>query len=123
MSQITDPAKYPLPEDLTRRIVTYLNLFRLFISIALTMAFFAGLLIKSYYIVSGAIVGTILISYVVLAVYLALEARRSNTQYYILAQISLLIDILFLSVLMFMFGGLGGGLAVLLIFASASGAS
>ena len=122
MSQITDPAKYPLPEDLTRRIVTYLNLFRLFISIALTMAFFAGLLIKSYYIVSGAIVGTILISYVVLAVYLALEARRSNTQYYILAQISLLIDILFLSVLMFMFGGLGGGLAVLLIFASASGA-
>lgn len=122
MSQITDPAKYPLPEDLTRRIVTYLNLFRLFISIALTIAFFTGMLVKSYYLDSGAIVGTILISYVVLAIFLALEARRSNTQYYFLAQIALLIDILFLSVLMFMFGGLGGGLAVLLIFASASGA-
>ena len=123
MSQSADFSDYPLPAALTRRVVTYLNLFRLFISFALVTAFFTDLLIKAYFLDSGAIAGTVLISYFVLAIYLGLEAMRNKTQPFFLAQISLFVDILFLSVLFFMFGGLDSGLAVLLIFASASAAS
>jgi two-component system sensor histidine kinase PilS (NtrC family) len=122
MSQTADFSNYPLPAALTRRVVTYLIAFRLFISFALTVAFFTGLLVRAYFLDSGAIVGTVLVSYFVIAIYLAIEARRRTAQHYFLAQISLLTDILFLSVLLFMFGGLDSGLAVLLIFASASAA-
>jgi two-component system sensor histidine kinase PilS (NtrC family) len=123
MSQTADFTNYPLPEALTRRVVTYLNVFRLFISFALTVAFFTGLLVKAYYLDSGAIAGTMLISYFVMAIYLAIEARRRSAQHFILAQISLFTDILFLSTLLFLFGGLESGLAVLLIFASAAAAT
>lgn len=122
MSQTADFSNYPLPEALTRRVVTYLNVFRLFISFALIIAFFSGLLIRAYFLDNGAIAGTILIAYFVMAVYLAIEARREIAQHFFLAQISLFTDILFLSVLLFTFGGLDSGLAVLLIFASASAA-
>jgi two-component system sensor histidine kinase PilS (NtrC family) len=123
MSQTADFTNYPLPEALTRRVVTYLNVFRLFISFALTVAFFTGLLVKAYFLDSGAIAGTMLISYFVMAIYLAIEARRLSAQPFILAQISLFTDILFLSTLLFLFGGLESGLAVLLIFASAAAAT
>lgn len=122
MNQAADFSKYPLPATLTRRIVTYLNLFRLFISFALAAAFFTGLLVKAYFLDYGAIAGTVLLSYFVIAIYFALEARRHKTQHFFLAQISLFTDILFLSVLFILFGGLNSGLAVLLIFASASAA-
>jgi two-component system sensor histidine kinase PilS (NtrC family) len=79
-------------------------------------------MVRAYFLDSNAIAGTVLISYFVLAIYLAVEARRREAQHFFLAQISIFTDILFLSVLLFMFGGLDSGLAVLLIFASASGA-
>ena len=122
MSQVTDFSDYPLPEALTYRVVTYLNVFRLFISFALIIAFFSGLLISVYFLDNAAIAGTFLVSYFVMAIYLAIEARRRTAQHFFLAQISLFTDILFLSVLLFTFGGLDSGLAVLLIFASASAA-
>ena len=122
MSQTADFSKYPLPTALTRRVVTYLNVFRLFISFALMMAFFTGFLIRAYFLDSNAIAGTVLISYFVMAIYMAIEAKRPTAQHFFLAQIFLITDILFLTVLLFMFGGLDSGLAILLIFASASAA-
>jgi two-component system sensor histidine kinase PilS (NtrC family) len=122
ISQVANFSDYPLPEDLTSRVVTYLNLFRLFISFALIVAFFSGILIRTYFLDNAAIAGTFLISYFVMAIYLAIEARRRTAQHFFLAQVSLFTDILFLSVLLFTFGGLNSGLAVLLMFASASAA-
>jgi two-component system sensor histidine kinase PilS (NtrC family) len=122
MSQTADFSKYPLSAPLTRRVVTYLNLFRIFISFALMISFFTGFLVNPYFLDSNAIIGTVLISYFVMAIYLAIEARRPSAQHFFLAQISIFTDIMFLSVLLFMFGGVDSGLAVLLIFASASAA-
>jgi two-component system sensor histidine kinase PilS (NtrC family) len=122
MDQTKDFSNYPLPEALTRRVAAYLNVFRLFVSFALMIAFFTGILVKAYFLETGAIAGTILTSYFVMATYLAIEARRRAAPQFFLAQISLFTDILFLTVLLFMFGGLDSGLAVLLIFASASAA-
>jgi len=80
------------------------------------------MLVKAYFVDSGAIAGTILIAYFVMAVYLAVEAWRKQDQCYFLAQVSLFTDILFLTVILFLFGGPESGLAVLLIFASAAAA-
>jgi len=122
MSRKADFSTYPLPESLTRRVVTYLNVFRLFISLALLFAFFSGVLIPPHFVNTGAIAGTILISYFVMAVFLAFETRRRSSRPFFLAQISLFSDILFFSVLLFIYGGLESGLAILLMFASASAA-
>lgn len=122
MSQTADFSNYPLSAALTRRVVTYLNVFRIFISFTLMIAFFTGFLVNPYFLDTNAIIGTVLISYFVMSVYLAIEARRASAQHFFLARISIFTDILFLSVLLFMFGGVDGGLAVLLIFASASSA-
>lgn len=122
MSQAADFSNYPLPEALTRRVVTYLNVFRLLISLALMLAFFNDLLIKAYFLDTNALVATVLIAYFVMAIYLAIEARPRTAQHFFLAQISPFTDILFLTVLLFMFDGPDSGLSVLLIFASASAA-
>jgi two-component system sensor histidine kinase PilS (NtrC family) len=122
MNPTADFSNYPLPEALTRRVVTYLNIFRLFISFGLIIAFFTGLLIKAYFLDNDTIAGSILVAYFVMAVYLATEASLRTAQYFFLAQISLFTDILFLSISLFIFGGPENGLAVLLIFASASAA-
>jgi len=122
MSQTADFSNYPLPEALTRRVVTYLNVFRLFISFTLMILFFSGLLVRAYFLDTSAIAGTILVSYFVIAIYLIIEASRNTAQHFFLAQISLFTDIMFLTILLFMFGGPESGLAVLLIFASAAAA-
>ncbi len=122
MSQAPDFSNYPLPVALTRRVVTYLTVFRLFISFALMLAFFTDLMIKVYFLDNGTIAGTLVLSYFAMAVYLTVETTRRSTQPFFLAQLSLYTDILFLTVLLFIFGGLDSGLAVLLIFASASAA-
>jgi two-component system sensor histidine kinase PilS (NtrC family) len=122
MPHKADSSNYPLPEALTRRVLTYLNVFRIFISLVLALAYFTGLYVKAYFLTNSAFVGTVLVSWFVIAIYLAIEAHRRTAQQYFLAQISLFLDILFLSVLLFMFNGPESGIAVLLIFASASGA-
>jgi len=122
MSRKTNFSNYPLPEALTRRVITYLNVFRLLISLSLMFAFFTGILITPLIMDEGAIAGTILISYFIMAVLLATEARRHAARPFFLAQVSLFTDILFLSILLFIFGGLESGMPILLIFASASAA-
>ena len=119
MSQKADFSNYPLPEALTRRVITYLNVFRLFISLALMFAFFVGALVTPHILDKGATAGTILISYFIMAVLLAFDAQRRTARPFFLAKVSLFTDILFLSILLFIFGGLESGMALLLIFASA----
>ena len=122
MGRKADFSNYPLPEGLTSRVVTYLNLFRLVISLALMFAFFTGVLITPHVLDKGGITGTVLISYFIMAIFLAIEARRRAARPFFLAQVSLFTDVLFLSILLFIFGGLESGMAILLIFAAAGAA-
>jgi len=122
MKRTADFSDYPLPTALTRRVVAYQSLFRLLISIAFMYAFYAGLLVTPYVQDKGVIGGTILISYFLMTVFLAFEAQRRTAQPFFLAQISQFTDILFLSILLFISGGLESGVSILLIFASASAA-
>jgi two-component system sensor histidine kinase PilS (NtrC family) len=122
MRRTGDYSNYPLPEALTRRVVSYLNIYRLIISLGLLYALFAGLVTVPNTLNNDSIAGTVLITYLVMAIVLATESRKKTTQPFFLAQISLFTDILFLSMLLFLFGGLESGVALLLIFASASAA-
>ncbi len=122
MSKEGDYSHYPLPEALTHRVVSYLDLFRLLISLALLFALFAGVASSQNSPVSNAVTSTILIIYLLFAVILADQARRRIFNTFLLAQFSTLIDILFLSTLLFLLDELESGVAILLIFASASAA-
>jgi two-component system sensor histidine kinase PilS (NtrC family) len=122
MSQVQDFDAYPLTAPLTKRVLTYLSLFRLFIGVALPVAYLSDSLVQAQNIDNSTLAATALISYFVLAAYLFIETRYKATNVYYLAQISLFIDILFLALLLFIFGGLESGLGVLLVFVCATAA-
>jgi two-component system sensor histidine kinase PilS (NtrC family) len=115
-------SSFPLPEDLTYRVVSYLSFFRLLISLILLYAFFTDLVAIPLTLDRSSIGGSVLISYFVMAVYLAINIRRRSGNSYTVALATLFTDVLFLSVLLFIFGRLESGIAILLIFASVSAA-
>jgi two-component system sensor histidine kinase PilS (NtrC family) len=122
MSQKAELSNHPLPEALTGRVVAYLNVFRMVISIGLLFALFAGFVTTPLLEDKIAVAGAILVAYSFMAIYLTIQARRRSARPFFLAKISLFTDVFFLSILLFMFGGLESVIAVLLIFTSASAA-
>jgi len=122
MGQSADFSAYPLNATLTQRVVNYLCYFRLFISLALTFAFLSGALVQGVTFESQTLPLTTLSAYFVLAAYLFIAQRRENANFFYLAQTSLFIDIGFLTLLFYIFGGLDSGLAVLLVFICVSAA-
>jgi len=122
MNQISEFSAYPLTEELTRRVVSYLCYFRLFISAALAFAYWSGALVLSDTLNNPALAVTALTAYFILAAYMLVEARGHGTAIYPLAKTSLFVDMLFLSLMLLAFGGLESGLGILLVFATATAA-
>ena len=118
MKQSTLFSNFPLPEALNQRVVSYLNIFRLLISLILLYAFFTDLVATPPALNLETIAAIALLSYFVIAAFLIFESKRKPTNTYFLALASLFIDILFLSALFFAFGRLESGIAILLIFTS-----
>ena len=119
MSKAIKYTSYPLSESLTRRVVNYLNIYRMIITLLLASALFSGVLeasIRPEYPQAARIV---LLLYVVFAVLHLFSTRRKNANFFRLAAWSLCSDIVFLSLLVILFGSLGGGLGILLVFTSA----
>ena len=113
---------FPLPEAMTHRVVSYLSVFRLLISMILLYAFFTDLVALPITLDKSAIGGTALLTYFVMAIYLAIDNRRRATEPYPFALVTLFTDLVFITVLLFIFGRLQSGIAILLIFGSASAA-
>ncbi|MCH7506462.1 MAG: GHKL domain-containing protein [Proteobacteria bacterium] len=110
---------YPLSSSLTRRVVNYLNIYRLVIAMLLGFAHSSQLMDISGADSSRAFARAILISYMLFAAYHLFSARRKDTNFFRLATYSLTTDILFLSMLVLALGQLGGGIGILLVFSSA----
>lgn len=110
---------YPLSSSLTRRVVNYLNIYRLVIAMLLGFAHSSQLMDISGSDSSWAFARAILISYMLFAAYHLFSARRKDTNFFRLATYSLTTDILFLSMLVLALGQLGGGIGILLVFSSA----
>jgi len=119
MKRPDDFTLYPLPSSLTRRVVNYLNIYRMVIAMLLGFAHFSRLMDISGSGSNRAVARVILISYMLFAAYHLFSARRKDTNFFRLATYSLTTDILFLSMLVLALGHLGGGLGILLVFSSA----
>lgn len=117
MKRIADFTGYPLSPKLTQRVVVYLNGFRLFISIALTVAFLTGLLVQGQTITNSTMAATVLLVYFVFSLYFINASRRQQQQeIYETALQALLLDVFLITVLLNTFDGL----SVLLVFIGAA---
>ena len=114
-----DFTSYPLSASLTRRIVSYLNIYRMVIAMLLGFAQLNQPMDVSGSGSNQAFAGAILISYLLFAAYHLFSAQRKDTNFFRLATYSLTTDILFLSMLVLALGHLGGGIGILLVFSSA----
>ncbi len=122
MNQSADFPKHPLPEKLTLRVISYLNAFRLLISLGLLFALLAGFVPTPDGENRALFAFMALISYSVMSVFLAIQTHRRKAKTFFLVLATLFTDVFFLSILLAIFGGLGSGIAILLIFTSASAA-
>ncbi len=109
---------WPLPEPLTRKIVGYLNLYRMVITLLLGAAHFGGLTAPVAGATGQAFASAVLVSYLLFAAFHLFSARRPRANCYRLASYSLITDIVFLSLLVIAYAGVGDGLGILLVFTS-----
>lgn len=110
---------YPLPESLTRRILGYLSFYRLVIALLLLAGNFTVLSGTPFANLSNALASTVLLGYLLFAAFELFMARRMGTDAHGLARYALMTDVVFLAFLLFTLGGLGSGVGLLLVFASA----
>jgi two-component system sensor histidine kinase PilS (NtrC family) len=119
---MTKPVEYtswPLSAPLTRKIVNYLNIYRMIVTLLLVSGYFSGLLETGTFERSAQLAGAILATYLIFAAFHLFSARRSSSNHFRLAFYSLVTDIVFLSLLVVVLADLGGGIGILLIFTSA----
>ncbi|HET6591491.1 MAG TPA: hypothetical protein VFG48_01115, partial [Xanthomonadales bacterium] len=109
---------WPLPEPLTRKIVGYLNVYRMVITLLLGTAHFGGLTETALSAASQTFASAALLSYLLFAAFHLFSARRPGANCYQLAAYSLITDIVFLSLLVIAYAGVGGGIGILLVFTS-----
>jgi two-component system sensor histidine kinase PilS (NtrC family) len=119
MNKSNDFDSYPLSASLTRRVVNYLNIYRMVISMLLGIAHFGDLMGTSESAAGPAVANAALVSYMLFAAFHLFSARRKDTNFYRLATYSLITDIAFLSLLAISLGSLEGGIGILLVFTSA----
>ena len=110
---------YPLSASLTRRVVNYLNIYRLIVVVLLAAAHFGGLLDSSAQGAFATIASVVLAVYLLVAVFHLFDGSREEVNFFRLAAYSLFSDILFLSLLVVLFAGVNGGIGILLVFTSA----
>ena len=122
MARTVEYNAWPLSEPLTRKVVRYLNVYRLVIAVLLCLAHFSGLadvpLTGTYWSFASAVLAT----YLLFAIFLAFSARRRLANHFRLASLSLFTDVTFLSLLVVAYAGVGGGLGILLVFTCAAAA-
>ena len=119
MNKLEDYDSYPLSASLTRRVVNYLNIYRMVITMLLGVAHFGDLMNTSESATRPALANAVLISYLLFASFHLFSARRKKANFYSLATYSLVTDIVFLSLLAISLGSLEGGVGILLVFTSA----
>ena len=75
MSQAALPSNFPLPEALTHRVLSYLSVFRLLISLILLYAALPDLVFTQLVLDRNTIGGAILLSYFFMAVFMLIDIR------------------------------------------------
>jgi two-component system sensor histidine kinase PilS (NtrC family) len=118
MSKPIEYTAYPLSAELAQRIVSYLNFYRLVITVLLASAHFSGLLDASLTGKTDLAAGAVLVTYLLVTIYFLFAARQKDANFFRLALHSICADILFLCLLVMLFAGAAGGVGILLVFTS-----
>jgi len=122
MAKVAEYTAWPLPEPLTRKVVGYLNIYRMVVTVLLAVSHFGGLGQLSIGPTAQAVTSAVLFAYLLFAAFHLFSARRKLANFFRLASYSLFTDVIFLSLLVVAFGGVGGGLGILLVFTSGAAA-
>jgi two-component system sensor histidine kinase PilS (NtrC family) len=107
---------YPLSESLTRRVLKYLNAYRMIIALILATGYFGGLIRVGDSQVIASLSGGLLVVYLLFAAYHLFSTANTKLNLHRLSTYSLVTDMVFLCLLLIAFGGLGNGIGILLIF-------
>ena len=110
---------YPLPPPLTRRVLTYLGIYRFIIALLLLAGNFGSLSSTPFGSLELAFANLLLISYLVFAAFALFLARHQGVDAHRMAHLLVLADVVFLSLLLFALGGPTSGIGILLVFTSA----
>jgi two-component system sensor histidine kinase PilS (NtrC family) len=119
MSPTDEYTSYPLPASLTQRVVGYLNVYRMVITVLLAAAVFGKFLSSGpagKHLTLGSVIVT---TYLLFAAFHLFSAQRKNADFFKLAFFSLSSDIFFLSLLVVVSAGAESSLGILLVFTSA----
>jgi two-component system sensor histidine kinase PilS (NtrC family) len=122
MAKPVEYTAWPLPEPLTRKVVGYLNIYRMVIAALLGVSHFGGLGQSVSGPTGQAVASAVLLAYLLFAAFHLFSARRKLANFFRLASYSLFTDVIFLSVLVIAYAGVGGGLGILLVFTSGAAA-
>jgi two-component system sensor histidine kinase PilS (NtrC family) len=122
MKRNVEYTSWPLPEELTHKVVNYLDVYRLIIALMLSVAHFGTLERLPAPPSMGFFASVVLVLFVLAAVFWLIASRRATTDFYRLASLSLTTDILFLGALVVTTSGIEDGLGILLVFTSGAAA-
>jgi two-component system sensor histidine kinase PilS (NtrC family) len=118
MSKPVEFTSYPLSASLTRRVVSYLNIYRMIITLLLSVAFFGGLVETNEAAGFPLLAKIILVIYLLFAASHLFSARRRTANFFNLATYSLATDTVLLCLLVITLAGVTGGIGILLVFTS-----
>ena len=122
MKKAVEYTAWPLPESLTRKVVGYLNAYRVVIALLLGAAHFGAAYDSPLPDALQGVSAIVIVAYLAFSVFLLLATRNKNSNPYTLAHYSLAADVFFLSALVVAYGGIQGGIGILLVFTSGAAA-
>jgi len=122
MAKVVEYNAWPLPEPLTRKVVGYLNIYRMVVAALLSVSQFGDLGQASAGPAGRAVAGAVLLAYLLFAAFQLFSARRKLANFFRLASVSLFTDVIMLSLLVIAYAGVDGGLGILLVFTSGAAA-
>ena len=118
MKKAVEYTSWPLPESLTRKVAGYLNFYRLLVALLLCAAHFTALNAPGLPGALPQVGAALLAAYVVSAVLIYFACKSEEADVYRVTRVSLITDVLFLGLLVVAYGGIVGGIGILLVFTS-----
>lgn len=116
MRNIAGFTGYPLSPAHTRRVLRYLNSFRLFVAVALCVAFFGGLLVQGINFTSNTLAAAVLLVYLVFSLAFMFQRLQDEQAVRDMALQTLVMDVALIALVLNTFDGL----QVLLVFTGAA---
>lgn len=122
MKKTVEYTSWPLTESLTRKIVNYLDVYRVLITLILAWAHVSTLRGVPEAWSQDFLANSVLGAYFITSIIYLVRARMSRSDIYQVASVSLSTDVIFLGLLVIFLSGIQHGIGILLVFTSGAAA-